>query len=417
MKVQEFGDNLKPNNKLFKKCPKQCIIIFASNNKISHMTVYPWMIKISCCLLTALTITFLITISYLILHDDLMAAITAHQTQVEYDYEDRIAALRAQVDRITSRQLMDQRLIEEKVNTLIAHQDALNARKPILKNMLLLKETNNTDKDLLKSKLADIINDNNHSPYILNQEETVGNRIDYKFSKLTLFLKKAEQQQNKEIELFTKKTEEMTHDIFSILEKIGLNTEFRKSSSAVGGPFLIPEEDQPLSPFEKKKFHNLDHALQEFSKIQTLLSPMPLEHPAEGKYITSGFGNRIDPFFKRIAMHSGVDFLFLKGEPVIATGNGKIIFANPSGGYGNLVEIEHGAGITTRYGHLSRILVKKGDIIKAKQIIGLAGSTGRSTATHLHYEVRIYDKAINPLEYINAGIKLRKYLNPIIQVF
>ncbi|AGA64370.1 Peptidase, M23/M37 family [Liberibacter crescens BT-1] len=346
-----------------------------------------------------------------------MAAITAHQTQVEYDYEDRIAALRAQVDRITSRQLMDQRLIEEKVNTLIAHQDALNARKPILKNMLLLKETNNTDKDLLKSKLADIINDNNHSPYILNQEETVGNRIDYKFSKLTLFLKKAEQQQNKEIELFTKKTEEMTHDIFSILEKIGLNTEFRKSSSAVGGPFLIPEEDQPLSPFEKKKFHNLDHALQEFSKIQTLLSPMPLEHPAEGKYITSGFGNRIDPFFKRIAMHSGVDFLFLKGEPVIATGNGKIIFANPSGGYGNLVEIEHGAGITTRYGHLSRILVKKGDIIKAKQIIGLAGSTGRSTATHLHYEVRIYDKAINPLEYINAGIKLRKYLNPIIQVF
>jgi murein DD-endopeptidase MepM/ murein hydrolase activator NlpD len=122
--------------------------------------------------------------------------------------------------------------------------------------------------------------------------------------------------------------------------------------------------------------------------------------------VTSSFGSRVDPFFGRAAMHSGIDFREEYGSPIRATAAGKVISAGQNGGYGNMVEIDHGNDITTRYAHMSAISVSAGDTVVAGAIVGKLGSTGRSTGPHLHYEVRINDEAVDPMRFLRAGGKL-----------
>jgi murein DD-endopeptidase MepM/ murein hydrolase activator NlpD len=121
---------------------------------------------------------------------------------------------------------------------------------------------------------------------------------------------------------------------------------------------------------------------------------------------TSGFGIRSDPFLGRPAMHTGLDFRASSGDPVRATAYGKVITAGWQGGYGKMVEIDHGNTLTTRYGHLSEIGVKVGDIVRIGQVIGAVGSTGRSTGPHLHYETRIDGDAVDPQKFLRAGVRL-----------
>jgi len=121
---------------------------------------------------------------------------------------------------------------------------------------------------------------------------------------------------------------------------------------------------------------------------------------------TSGFGVRSDPFLGRPAMHTGLDFRAATGDPVRATANGKVVSSGWAGGYGRMVEIDHGNGLSTRYGHLSEIGVKVGDQIKIGQVIGAVGSTGRSTGPHLHYETRIDGDAVDPQKFLRAGVRL-----------
>jgi murein DD-endopeptidase MepM/ murein hydrolase activator NlpD len=117
--------------------------------------------------------------------------------------------------------------------------------------------------------------------------------------------------------------------------------------------------------------------------------------------INNEFGYRRNPFGGRgYEFHAGMDIDGNQGDMVAAPGNGTIIKADWEGGYGNLIEIDHGNGLTTRYGHLSRVGVQIGDTVKRGQIIGLIGSTGRSTGPHLHYEVRINNKPINPRRFL-----------------
>ena len=122
--------------------------------------------------------------------------------------------------------------------------------------------------------------------------------------------------------------------------------------------------------------------------------------------MTSPFGVRTDPFFGRPAMHSGIDLRGEIGEPVHATADGRVTRAGRDGGYGNMIEINHGHGLSTRYGHLSKIEVKVGQRVTIGQVIGLIGSTGRSTGPHLHYETRINGEPVNPQKFLRAGLRL-----------
>ncbi len=126
----------------------------------------------------------------------------------------------------------------------------------------------------------------------------------------------------------------------------------------------------------------------------------PHTWPTEGGWLSSHFGVRLDPFTGQKAMHKGVDIANRFGAPVLAASRGVVIFAGKMKGYGYLVEIEHGYGFRTRYGHMSAANVTVGDIVEANQMIGRIGSSGRSTGPHLHYEVHRNGRAINPATFI-----------------
>jgi murein DD-endopeptidase MepM/ murein hydrolase activator NlpD len=122
--------------------------------------------------------------------------------------------------------------------------------------------------------------------------------------------------------------------------------------------------------------------------------------------MNSPFGMRMDPFMKGPAIHTGIDLHGEMGDPVRVTANGKVTIASWQGGYGNMIEVDHGNGLATRYGHLSKIEVKVGDVVRIGQTIGRVGSTGRSTGPHLHYETRIDGEPVDPQKFLRAGIRL-----------
>jgi murein DD-endopeptidase MepM/ murein hydrolase activator NlpD len=153
-----------------------------------------------------------------------------------------------------------------------------------------------------------------------------------------------------------------------------------------------------FSPSEQHIFSQLDD-LQELSQI---VSNLPLDKPIAGDD-QSPFGHRIDPFTGHLAFHSGLDIAGPYGGKVHSTADGVVVAAGWNGSYGNAVDIDHGFGIVTRYGHLSAILVHVGDHVHHGSVIGEEGSTGRSTGPHVHYEVRYNDQPMNPKNFIGAG--------------
>lgn len=127
--------------------------------------------------------------------------------------------------------------------------------------------------------------------------------------------------------------------------------------------------------------------------------------PVDDAHIGSTYGNRIDPFKHRVRFHSGIDFVANKGTPIRATASGRVSFAGQKPGYGNLVEIDHGNGLVTRYGHASRLFVRKGDQVSPRQHIADVGSTGRSTGPHLHFELLENGAPVDPAAYLEVFAK------------
>ena len=137
------------------------------------------------------------------------------------------------------------------------------------------------------------------------------------------------------------------------------------------------------------------------------LARTPSIWPVTG-VVTSTFGWRKSPFEDDKELHSGIDIAVHLGAPVVATADGKVVQSGPAGGYGNLVQLDHGNGIATFYGHNSRLAVQVGETVKKGQVISYAGSTGKSTGPHVHYEIRQNDTAIDPWTYLIAYKSTRK---------
>jgi murein DD-endopeptidase MepM/ murein hydrolase activator NlpD len=137
--------------------------------------------------------------------------------------------------------------------------------------------------------------------------------------------------------------------------------------------------------------------------LEKLVGVMPFAKPMKNYYISSGFGSRSDPLTGRMAEHYGLDFVGTTNEKIISPSVGRVILAGKFSDYGNAVVIDHGFGITTRYGHLSEVKVKEGQMVKQGDVVALQGSTGRSTGPHLHYEVRYKNVPLNPRKFLEAG--------------
>jgi|TARA_B110000259_G_scaffold172135_1_gene204283 murein DD-endopeptidase MepM/ murein hydrolase activator NlpD len=135
-------------------------------------------------------------------------------------------------------------------------------------------------------------------------------------------------------------------------------------------------------------------------KQSVLRETLPSLYPVAMPYNSSSYGWRMHPILGKRAFHEGIDFSAAHGEPIYATAGGMVVKAGWAGAYGNLVSINHGGGLQTRYAHISKILVKKGDIVKKEDLIAYVGNTGRSTGPHLHYEIRLKNRSLDPKQYL-----------------
>ncbi|MCZ8325639.1 MAG: peptidoglycan DD-metalloendopeptidase family protein [Sphingomonadaceae bacterium] len=171
--------------------------------------------------------------------------------------------------------------------------------------------------------------------------------------------------------------------------------------SAMGGPLieLFGPGRRSLDP----RFVRLGVSLERMEALERGLAGIPQHSPANLAYISSGFGYRADPFTGGAAFHAGLDFKGPIGAPIYAAAAGTVSFVGGQQGYGNTVEIDHGNGLMTRYAHMSGFRARVGQQVEAGQVIGLIGNTGRSTGPHLHFEVRINDRAVNPRPFLKAA--------------
>jgi murein DD-endopeptidase MepM/ murein hydrolase activator NlpD len=167
-----------------------------------------------------------------------------------------------------------------------------------------------------------------------------------------------------------------------------------------GGPFEAVIEP---APEEVPLATSVSDHLMRLTALQKLTSSLPLAAPLDQFHVTSVFGKRQDPFAKGLAFHSGLDLGAPRGAKVLATAPGTVLAAGPAGPYGNLVEIDHGMGVITRYGHLKSVSVAAGDQVGFRQQIGVIGSTGRSTSRHLHYEITVDGTPHDPGRFLEAG--------------
>jgi murein DD-endopeptidase MepM/ murein hydrolase activator NlpD len=185
-------------------------------------------------------------------------------------------------------------------------------------------------------------------------------------------------------------------DIASLLETA------ISESSGKGGPF-IPVPDGLPGDELRKRLVNLDNQLVRLKTLQSAMPNLPLATPLITYYVTSKFGKRQDPVNAKWSMHYGTDMGATNKSSIYSTAPGVITYAGWKGKYGNLVEIDHGNGIKTRYGHLGKFFVKKGQEVGFYEKIGLVGSTGRSTGPHLHYEIVFNNKPVDPMNFVKAG--------------
>lgn len=174
--------------------------------------------------------------------------------------------------------------------------------------------------------------------------------------------------------------------------------------AAVGGPLVAASSAEASVELSgEAQFRSLFMTWKKLDTMEQGVIAIPSVQPVQHLNFSSNFGVRSDPFRRTAAMHAGVDIPGPVGTPVYATADGVVSHADRLGGYGNMVEINHGKGIATRYGHLSKILVSDNTRVKRGQLIALMGSTGRSTGPHLHYEVRIDGHAVNPVPFLTTS--------------
>ncbi|MBR0715448.1 M23 family metallopeptidase [Bradyrhizobium liaoningense] len=375
------------------------------------------------------------TATYFAFRDDVLTRLIARQAEMQYAYEDRIAELRAKVDRTTSRQLLDQEQFDQKLDQIMKRQTALESRATALGAMPDVTgsipratpqrgpdagaSSQGTPKPSPISDTVIFVAPPDREARLESRTPAVASPQPNQFAKaqgfdnvlvrLTTSLDNVERRQIAALSAVEDGMESRIRRMRGVVSDLGLNLtdlEAAVPRSAMGGPFVAVKLPANAGPFEKQ-LNRINVTRAELDRLNRTLALVPYRKPVIGEVeFTSGFGVRSDPFLGRPAMHTGLDFRAATGDPVRVTAYGKVVSSGWSGGYGRMVEVDHGNGLSTRYGHLSEIHVKVGEIVKIGQVIGAVGSTGRSTGPHLHYETRIDGDAVDPQKFLRAGVRL-----------
>jgi murein DD-endopeptidase MepM/ murein hydrolase activator NlpD len=353
------------------------------------------------------------TATYFAFRDDLLKGLIARQAEQQTAYEDRIAELRARIDRTTSRQLLDQEQFEQKLDDLLRRQSTLESRAtslgaigdPVATGSI--KPTGNAG--AAGSPMSPQARDRRSA---LEPDRTPGARragkdadINAKLSRVEASLDRLDHRQALGLAQLQERYEGKARRLRGVLADLGLKLG-GPAPAGSGGPFVPVKLPGEGNSFERAVARVKIARTQAEHLARTLLR-VPLRKPVNGEIdLSSTFGVRVDPFLHIAAMHTGLDFRGDTGDPIHATAAGTVVSAGWSGGYGRMVEIDHGNGLSTRYGHLSQIDVNVGDDVRIGQIVGRMGSTGRSTGPHLHYETRIDGDPVDPQKFLHAGARL-----------
>jgi murein DD-endopeptidase MepM/ murein hydrolase activator NlpD len=402
-------------------------VIIARGGLVCAFKLHPWMAWTACVGGLIFFSLYISATAYWVFRDDMLAASIARQSRIRFVYEDRIAELRAQIDRVTSRQLIDQEAIDAKVQRLLGRQAAIDARQDLLADLDAIARnvgvTLKTDAKADGNRSAGIdpavtggtLRGSDKSA-VLSEAPLRESRLtdstapagpDQRLGALETSLDQMERQQAAYVEAVAASINAKAAHFSTVFSRLGHRVDPTASAGGVGGPYL-PVAEGPRS--FRQGVAAVNDGIGQIAALRAAARQLPLRRPLDSAEITSGFGTRLDPFFNKPSYHAGVDFRSDQGSSVHATAAGTVIEAGNSGGYGIMVEIDHGNGMTTRFAHLSSISVKAGDRVATGTIVGHVGTTGRSTGPHLHYEVRIDGEPIDPMRYIRAGRELRGIL-------
>jgi murein DD-endopeptidase MepM/ murein hydrolase activator NlpD len=418
------------------------------------------------------------TTLFIAFHDDMLSALVARQAEMQNAYEDRLADARSQLDRVTSRQLLDQTSFEGKMHELLSRQALLEQRGSIVAALVSRETTASiaerghsrpvltrapsnaltaigaaspagggpSDSVLDSTKafapldapagliprapkprpvdeptaaagqhdrtsmLTRSIGDAQAIDDVSAAAENPDVAAPTRLNLIAYSLDQMEKRQMKALGQVGAVAERGAARLRAVFASAGFEADkltppsgAASAQGGVGGPY-IPLKIDPDAPAFDKAVTSAERALVAEDRLLRVMPFMPLRRPLIGEAnVTSPFGYRNDPFLGRPALHPGVDLVQEYGAGILATGAGKVIHAGPMGGYGNMVEIDHGNGLTTRYGHMSAVLVEEGQEVKAGDELGRIGSTGRSTGPHLHYEVRQDGEPVDPTRFLRAG--------------
>lgn len=385
---------------------------------------------------------------YILRKDDLAARLISRETSRQYAYEDRIATLRADVDRLASRALLDQDGVEARVGEIAMRQAELESRQSLVSAVTeslqsagigvsqaaktpLRQRMIKPEEPIRASGVTSFAPfasgkptpapetlplrgaDDRPAPWQSGEaEEPVppAKRVAETLIQLDQSIERSSATQLAALREIDKNLGDTQKTLRSALAETRLDTDRLAVATplpkGVGGPLVPVNLDASAGPFEAT-LSSLQPRIATVFRLRGLVEQLPLRRPLAGELeLSSNYGYRADPFTRGAALHTGMDLRAEHGSPVRATGPGKVVTAEYSGGYGNMVEIEHASGITTRYAHMSAILVSEGQTVTAGTLVGRVGSTGRSTGPHLHYETRIDGEPADPNRFLRAGDKL-----------
>ena len=366
----------------------------------------------------ALALVWALGASYLIVfHDDVLAGFVARQTAMRDAYEARLADLQDRLDRAGRDRAGAESGLAERVAAALERQAELERRQAALAGL-----GTRINDPLTTGALPHP--DEPPDGFGLRPAEAGGvprfpalprrSAIDAETGliRLEARLDGLRAAQGERLARVVERAGDTVRRLRGLIGRTGLDPDrLDPTTAGTGGP-LVPLDARALdgTGIANGFASTLDLArrtLGDGERLHRLAAALPLRRPIRGEpVVSSPFGTRLDPFTRGLALHTGLDLKAEFGEPARATAPGRVSAADYAGGYGNMVEIDHGHGVVTRFGHLARISVRPGQRVAAGDMIGSVGSTGRSTGAHLHYETRIDGEPVDPQRFLEAGVDL-----------
>lgn len=391
--------------------PASHIFLTAACGRRQRTVVVPrWGAMAIAAVLAAVVLWSLGCTVYVIGHDSLVAAAMRRERDLQYGFEDRILTLQRELERTTTAHAQLERSVGSRLDTLAGQEADLRRRAEkvaaLAQDVLHFATRTAPMSHQAASGPAGEATPATDTPAAVAPVAS-GRQAAVKASALSADFAAMAANQDRQVADLQAAVAGRVAGYRDALAQAGLSmARYSHETSASGGPFVPLDPKTVASPFDRASL-TLEGTLAAATELRDAVAHTPFDKPLAGDpEITSPFGARTDPFLGRPALHTGIDLREDTGTAVLATAPGRVAFAGSASGYGTMVEVDHGAGLTTRYAHLSAVTVDVGQTVEAGSVVGRVGATGRATGPHLHYETRIDGEPVDPMRFLQAGHRL-----------